>query len=88
MGFLPCRRPSPPPLQDAIDLGWLQDATSGMPNVLAVLLTAREIASGMAYLHSSGALHGDLSAFNVLLASATGGEEAGGRHFTAKVGCY
>jgi serine/threonine protein kinase len=30
------------------------------PNILAVLSTAREIASGMAYLHSRGVVHGDL----------------------------
>jgi tRNA A-37 threonylcarbamoyl transferase component Bud32 len=32
-----------------------------------VLATAAEIASGMALLHSNGIIHGDLSAFNVML---------------------
>ncbi|KAI8472786.1 MAG: hypothetical protein J3K34DRAFT_519492 [Monoraphidium minutum] len=75
-------------LQDAIDRGWLRDSpsfTTGRPNILAVLTTAREIASGMAYLHSRDIVHGDLSAYNVMLAS-TGGEAAyGGRGFVAKV---
>ena len=39
----------------------------------------------MAYLHSLGIVHGDLSAFNVML--STSGEDAGlgGRGFVAKV---
>jgi tRNA A-37 threonylcarbamoyl transferase component Bud32 len=36
-------------------------------HLLAVLATAAEIASGMALLHSNGIIHGDLSAFNVML---------------------
>jgi len=40
---------------------------SGPLNLAAVLATASEIASGMALLHSQGVVHGDLSAFNVML---------------------
>jgi hypothetical protein len=49
-------------LQDAIDCGWMREnpAAPGPPNILAVLATAREIASGMAYLHARGVVHGDL----------------------------
>ncbi|KIY92650.1 Mitogen-activated protein kinase kinase kinase [Monoraphidium neglectum] len=75
-------------LQDAIDQGWLRDSPSfktGRPNTLAVLATAREIASGMAYLHSQNVIHGDLSAFNVMLSSAAPGAALCGRGFVAKV---
>ncbi|KAL4459137.1 hypothetical protein ABPG75_014002 [Micractinium tetrahymenae] len=56
-------------LGDAVERGWLrtrrtQDAP---PHILAVLLTAQEIASALAYLHSRNILHGDLSPGNVLL---------------------
>jgi tRNA A-37 threonylcarbamoyl transferase component Bud32 len=40
---------------------------NGPVNLLAVLATAAEIASGMVLLHSNGIIHGDLSAFNVML---------------------
>jgi serine/threonine protein kinase len=51
------------------------------PNIPAILATAREVASAMAYLHSKQMLHGDLTGNNVLLTSAP--SEA--RGFTAKV---
>jgi tRNA A-37 threonylcarbamoyl transferase component Bud32 len=57
-------------LQDAVERGWLRESrscVSGPVNLLAVLATAAEIASGMALLHSNGIIHGDLSAFNVML---------------------
>ncbi len=45
-----------------------------------------QIASGMAYLHSKDIIHGDLSAFNVMLTSEPpGGAGLGGRGFVAKV---
>lgn len=55
----------------------------------AVVATAREIASAMAYLHHEGILHGDLTGSNVLLTASS--EPLGGdtgedkRKFTAKV---
>ena len=49
-----------------------------MTNLLA---TAKEIAGGMAYLHSQDLMHGDLTASNILLASS----EKDQRHFAAKV---
>ena len=39
----------------------------GPLNLSAVLATACEIAGGMALLHSRGVVHGDLSAFNIML---------------------
>ncbi len=49
---------------------------------MAINNTAREIASGMAYLHGMDILHGDLTAGNILLSSA---DAADARGFTAKV---
>ena len=72
----PARRAAAPLLtlpQDAVDRGWLctePSYTAGTPDEVSVLLTAREIASAMAFLHASNIVHGDLSAFNVLLTSA------------------
>lgn len=84
-------------LQDAIDKGWLrqEEEEGGAPDLLTVILTAHEIAAGMHYLHQQGIVHGDLSAFNIMLTSAGGGPgettgaaagaAAAGRSFTAKV---
>ena len=49
---------------------------------MAINNTAREIASGMAYLHNMDILHGDLTAGNILLSSA---DAADARGFNAKV---
>ena len=49
---------------------------------MAINNTAREIASGMAYLHNMDILHGDLTAGNILLSSA---DATDARGFTAKV---
>jgi len=46
-------------------------------NLAAVLATAAEIASGMAHLHRHGVVHGDLSAYNVLLTRWEGGRGVG-----------
>lgn len=46
-----------------------------------LLATAKEIAGGMAYLHSQDLMHGDLTASNIMLASSEKDE----RHFAAKV---
>lgn len=70
-------------LQDAVDRGWL--ACNGEMNYLAVTTTALEIASAMQYLHAVGILHGDLSAFNVMLTSSGSEMGMGNRGFIAKV---
>ncbi|KAF6260297.1 kinase-like domain-containing protein [Scenedesmus sp. NREL 46B-D3] len=75
-------------LQDAVERGWLRESrscVSGPVSLLAVLATAAEIASGMALLHSNGIIHGDLSAFNVMLSSADPAAAIGDRGFVAKV---
>ncbi|EFJ41094.1 hypothetical protein VOLCADRAFT_98978 [Volvox carteri f. nagariensis] len=77
-------------LQDAIDSGRLRTEPSrltGKPHMPYILLTAQEIASAMACVHSRGYLHGDLSAVNVLLTEAPGGLPSGatGRGWIAKV---
>ncbi|KAG2432561.1 hypothetical protein HXX76_008906 [Chlamydomonas incerta] len=75
-------------LQEAIDRGWLRterSALSGGPNMAAVLATAREVAAAMSYLHANSVVHGDLSGWNVMLASAGAAAAEGGRGFVAKV---
>ena len=47
-------------------------------------MAALDIASGMAYLHSQGILHGDLSASNILLSSSA--DDA--RGYTIKIADY
>ncbi|KAL4457372.1 hypothetical protein ABPG75_012237 [Micractinium tetrahymenae] len=70
-------------LTDAVRKGRFRltpsDAASG-PNMLSILLTAREVAGGMSLLHDHGILHSDLSANNVLLKAA-----ANSRRFTVSV---
>lgn len=70
--------------QDGIDRGWFRtnrSAIHGLPDLLPILATAREVASGMAHLHSINILHGDLTSLNVLLASS----DIDNRGFVAKV---
>lgn len=77
-------------LQEALDAGLLRtsrDPREGVPHLPAILATAREIASAMAYVHAEGVVHGDLSAWNVLLARS-GGPGLGGRGWLAKVGDF
>jgi serine/threonine protein kinase len=59
---------------------------TGQVNMLKALMTAREVAGAMEYLHSQNVLHGDLNGNNILL---TGAQVTPGavnkRGFTAKV---
>ncbi|KAI8473688.1 MAG: kinase-like domain-containing protein [Monoraphidium minutum] len=75
-------------LQTAIATGVLCEGRipGGALDLLAVLSTAREVASGMAYLHSLGIIHGDLTASNVLL-SGRGAGEADAQGFAAQIMC-
>lgn len=52
--------------QEAIEKGWLREertltSADGAPNLATILAVAREIASGMAFLHERGVVHGDLT---------------------------
>jgi serine/threonine protein kinase len=67
----------PPQVVEFCDAGTLADAVRsgklgprGAPDIARVLVRLRDIASGLAYLHSRNVLHGDLKAANVLLASS------------------
>lgn len=78
-------------MQDAIRSGFFhKEITASGPRKLRVPLmttileTALDIAKGLQYIHSHNIMHGDLTAGNVLLASAAGG--TGKRNFVAKVG--
>ncbi|KAL3142482.1 hypothetical protein ABBQ38_002810 [Trebouxia sp. C0009 RCD-2024] len=71
-------------LRDGIDRGWFRtnrSAIHGLPDIMPILATAREVASGMAHLHSMNILHGDLTSLNVLLTSS----DIDNRGFIAKV---
>ena len=60
-------------LQDAVDRGWLLSEAShfrGVVGLKRLLLTALELATALAYLHSVDIMHGDLTGGNVLLHSA------------------
>lgn len=71
-----------------MERGWLRTKRSnihGGPNLLAVLITAKEIAAGLQYLHALDIIHGDLSAYNVMLSSASPDAVLGNRGFVAKI---
>jgi serine/threonine protein kinase len=57
------------------------------PSMPSVLRTLREVASGMAFLHSRDIMHCDLTGNNVLLDAAEPGEEDD-RGFRARVGDF
>lgn len=69
-------------LSSAIEYGMFQEKKDfdGSPDLHSILETAEEVAKGMAYIHSTGELHADLSANNVLLCTADND-----RGFVAKV---
>ncbi|GLI66067.1 hypothetical protein VaNZ11_009786 [Volvox africanus] len=75
-------------LQDAIDRGWLRISpameASG-PRMDAVLATALELASALSFLHSKDIVHGDMSAWNVMLCTSGATASVGGRNFVAKI---
>ena len=58
-----------------------------VPDYRAILETARDVASGMAFLHSMDEVHSDLCSNNVLLTSTIDGEDplTNYRGFTAKI---
>ncbi|GAX72878.1 hypothetical protein CEUSTIGMA_g333.t1 [Chlamydomonas eustigma] len=75
-------------LQDALDRGWLLDHCScvtGRPRMEAVMGLAFQISSALQYLHSENVMHGDLSAWNILLTSVGAGSNSCGVNFMAKV---
>ncbi|KAG2432963.1 hypothetical protein HXX76_008691 [Chlamydomonas incerta] len=75
-------------LQDAVDRGWLRVSPaleSSGPRMDAVLATAVELASALAFLHSKDIVHGDMSAWNVMLCTSGSTAAVGGRGFVAKI---
>ncbi|KAG2501254.1 hypothetical protein HYH03_001061 [Edaphochlamys debaryana] len=75
-------------LQDAIDRGWLRTAPhilESPPRMDALLATAVELASALSFLHGKDIVHGDLSAWNVMLCTSGSTASAGGRGFAAKI---
>lgn len=75
--------PSRPSLQGdgSCESSFSGGLTSPLPDLAAILATAREVAAAMSYLHHKNILHGDLTGGNVLLTAAP----AEARGFTAKV---
>lgn len=72
-----------------MDRGWLRSGASclsSMPRMDAVVGTAAEMASALSFLHARGIVHGDLSAWNVLLCTSGSSAAVGNRGFVAKVG--
>ena len=79
-------------LQDALDKNLLRaKLASGEygPDLPVIVHTAWEVASALHYLHSQGIIHGDLTAWNIMLSSVAGtvssGSEPGRSNFIAKV---
>ena len=72
-------------LQDAIERGWFRKnrSLSGEPDMLAIITTAQEVVSALAYMHERDIIHGDVRGANIMLCSSTVSE----RGFTAQVTC-
>ena len=71
--------------QDALDKGDFKGELSNVPRLSAIIVTAQEVAAGLAYLHKHNVVHGDLSAFNVLLTSSAATATAADRGFAVKL---
>ncbi|GFR46705.1 hypothetical protein Agub_g8325 [Astrephomene gubernaculifera] len=77
-------------LQDALDRGALKlrkpSGEPGETHLPMMVATACEVASALHYLHDKGIVHGDLTAWNVMLCTASNPQnDRSGRNFTAKV---
>ncbi|EFJ43286.1 hypothetical protein VOLCADRAFT_96512 [Volvox carteri f. nagariensis] len=77
-------------LQDALDRGALKlrkpGGEMGETHLPMMVATACEVASALQYLHERGIVHGDLTAWNVMLCTSEGGQQdRSGRTFVAKV---
>ncbi|KXZ54057.1 hypothetical protein GPECTOR_5g165 [Gonium pectorale] len=74
-------------LQDALDRGALKlrkpGGEVGETHLPMMVSTACEVASALQYLHDKGIVHGDLTAWNVMLCTAA--QDRSGRTFVAKV---
>lgn len=70
-------------LQDAIERGWYRKkrSLSGEADMLAIITTAQEVVSALAYMHERDIIHGDVRGANIMLCSSTANE----RGFTAQV---
>jgi hypothetical protein len=75
-------------LIEAVDRGWMRKKRSltASPDMRSLLCTLREIAAGMAFLHSKDVLHCDLTGNNVLLEAVDATEDE--RCFRARVGDF
>ncbi|KAL3147321.1 hypothetical protein ABBQ32_002806 [Trebouxia sp. C0010 RCD-2024] len=74
-------------IMDAVQQGWFRTSrspTAGVADLRTVAMTALEIASAMAFLHSKSIVHGDLSGGNVMLTSSPINPHG----FQAKVGDF
>ncbi|PNW87297.1 hypothetical protein CHLRE_02g117050v5 [Chlamydomonas reinhardtii] len=77
-------------LQDALDRGALKlrkpSGEMGETHLPMMVATACEVASALQYLHDKGIVHGDLTAWNVMLCTAHDpAADRSGRNFVAKV---
>ncbi len=70
-------------MQDALERGWFRKnlSLSGEPDMLAIISTAQEVVSALAYMHERDIIHGDVRGANIMLCSST----ANSRGFTAQV---
>ena len=70
-------------VQDAIERGWFRKNLSlaGEPDMLAIISTAQEVISALAYMHERDLIHGDVRGANIMLCSSTADQ----RGFTAQV---